>query len=98
MLRLRNKRRWPKTEKDDNKLRKTQPPTGGDAKGKGKGKGGDQKGGKGSGKEQKDKWVWKSPDSRELCFTWNNGQECGGTCGRPHACRVKGCLKDHPAK
>ena len=97
-LALGTKRRWPKTDKDDNKLRKTQPREGGDAKGKGKGKGGDLKGGKGTGREQKDKWVWKSPGGRELCFTWNNGQECDGSCGRLHACRVKGCLKDHPAK
>ena len=40
--------------------------------------------------------AWRTPDGRELCFQWNNG-ECDGSCGRVHQCRVKGCYGTHKA-
>lgn len=40
--------------------------------------------------------LWRTPDGRDLCFSYNHGT-CDGSCGRVHKCRVKGCLKDHPA-
>eukprot|EP00435_Cladocopium_sp_Y103_P074174 s127_g47.t1 len=65
-------------------------------KGKGKGKG------KSKASHQADprlkglNLAWRTPDGRELCFSWNTG-ECDGTCGRVHQCRVKGCYADHKA-
>ena len=39
----------------------------------------------------------KTPDERLLCFKWNDGQDCDGSCNMVHACRVKDCFKgDHP--
>ena len=75
------------------------PPKTPKGKGKGKGKGkdkGGEPGGKARGKGKKS-WAWKTPDGRELCFVYNNGNECDGSCGRVHACRVKGCTEQHPA-
>ena len=40
--------------------------------------------------------AWRTPDGRELCFAWNNG-ECDGSCNRVHQCRVKGCYGTHKA-
>eukprot|EP00435_Cladocopium_sp_Y103_P017334 s3745_g4.t1 len=40
--------------------------------------------------------AWRTPDGRELCFSWNTG-ECDGSCGRVHQCRVRGCYADHKA-
>ena len=40
--------------------------------------------------------AWRTPDGRDLCFSWNTG-ECDGTCGRVHQCRVKGCYGSHKA-
>lgn len=40
--------------------------------------------------------AWRTPDGRDLCFSWNTGS-CNGSCGRVHQCRVKGCYGDHPA-
>ena len=41
--------------------------------------------------------VSSTPDGRELCYAFN-AQGCKGTCGRVHACRVKGCYGEHPAR
>lgn len=64
-------------------------------KGKGKGRS------KGNGKPFDERLqglvlLWRTPDGRDLCFSYNHGS-CDGNCGRIHKCRVKGCLKDHPA-
>jgi hypothetical protein len=60
--------------------------------GKGKGKGGGKGKGKGNG------WCSTTPDGRRLCFAYNNGESCGGSCGMVHACRVTGCYStEHPA-
>ena len=40
--------------------------------------------------------AWRTPDNRELCFSYNTGS-CNGKCDRVHQCRVKGCYGDHPA-
>jgi hypothetical protein len=40
--------------------------------------------------------AWRTPDGRELCFAWNNG-DCDGSCNRVHQCRVKGCYGTHKA-
>ena len=63
-----------------------------------KGKG---KSGKGKGKEVRKELqglslAWRTPDNRELCFSYNTGS-CDGKCNRVHQCRVKGCYGDHPA-
>ena len=63
-----------------------------------KGKG---KGPKGKGKEIRKELAglqlaWRTPDNRELCFSYNTGS-CNGKCDRVHQCRVKGCYGDHPA-
>ena len=63
-----------------------------------KGKG---KPGKGKGKEVRKELqglslAWRTPDNRELCFSFNTGS-CDGKCNRVHQCRVKGCYGDHPA-
>eukprot|EP00435_Cladocopium_sp_Y103_P055878 s2941_g18.t1 len=63
-----------------------------------KGKG---KSGKGKGKEVRKELqglslAWRTPDNRELCFSFNSGS-CDGKCNRVHQCRVKGCYGDHPA-
>ena len=64
----------------------------------GKGKG---KSSKGKGKEIRKELqglslAWRTPDNRELCFSYNTGS-CDGKCNRVHQCRVKGCYGDHPA-
>ena len=63
-----------------------------------KGKG---KSGKGKGKEVRKELqglslAWRTPDNRELGFSYNTGS-CDGKCNRVHHCRVKGCYGDHPA-
>ena len=63
-----------------------------------KGKG---KSSKGKGKEVRKELqgltlAWRTPDNRELCFSYNTGS-CDGKCNRVHQCRVKGCYGDHPA-
>ena len=60
-----------------------------------KGKG---KSGKGKGKEVRKELqglslAWRTPDNRELCFSYNTGS-CDGKCNRVHQCRVKGCYGD----
>eukprot|EP00435_Cladocopium_sp_Y103_P036681 s256_g9.t1 len=40
--------------------------------------------------------AWRTPDGRELCFAWNT-DDCDGSCGRIHQCRVKGCYASHKA-
>ena len=63
--------------------------------------------GKNKGKKQKGKGrqhvkgglnvMGQTPDQRMLCFKWNDGQDCDGSCNMVHACRVKDCYKaDHP--
>ena len=59
------------------------------------------KGQKGKGKEIRKELAglqlaWRTPDNRELCFSYNTGS-CNGKCDRVHQCRVKGCYGDHPA-
>ena len=66
-----------------------------------KGKKGDGKGKRGDGKGFPEQLkglslAWRTPDNRELCFSWNSG-ECDGKCGRVHQCRVKGCYGSHKA-
>ena len=66
-----------------------------------KGKKGDGKGKKGDGKSFPESLkglslAWRTPDNRELCFSWNSG-DCDGKCGRVHQCRVKGCYGSHKA-
>ena len=58
------------------------PPGGGKNKGKGKTsfKGGLQV-------------VGRADDRRLICFKYNDGEPCDGSCGMLHVCRVKGCLK-----
>ena len=36
------------------------------------------------------------PDWRLLCYRLSDGEECGGSCGMVHACRVVGCADTHP--
>ena len=65
------------------------------SKGKSKGfKGKSKKGGSTDSRLNGLSLAWRTPDNRDLCFSWNNGN-CDGGCGRVHACRVKGCYKDH---
>ena len=66
-----------------------------------KGKKGDGKGKRGDGKAFPEQLkglslAWRTPDNRELCFSWNSG-DCDGKCGRVHQCRVKGCYGSHKA-
>ena len=65
---------------------------------KGTGKGDTTTKGKGKGKGKvkgKSELLAKTPDGREICFSYNSGN-CPGDCGRVHICRVKGCGRDHP--
>ena len=64
-----------------------------DSKGRGKGK--DK--GKTKGKKGKFILVANAPDGKQICFSYNSPAGCPGGCGRLHVCRVKGCLKSHPA-
>ena len=65
-------------------------------KGSGKGKGKD-KGGKGNNNIGGFEVIRETPDRRLICFKFNNGEDCDGSCGMVHCCRVKGCLStDHP--
>ena len=62
---------------------------------------GQGKSSKGKGKEVRKELqgltlAWRTPDNRELCFSYNTGS-CDGKCNRVHQCRVKGCYGDHPA-
>ena len=34
--------------------------------------------------------VRDTPDRRFICFKWNNGEECDGSCGMVRCCRVLG--------
>ena len=74
-------------------------PGGGGKKGKkgdkqkGGGKKGNQKGGgKASGGALKKKN--KTDDGRAICFLYNKGRECDGSCGMVHCCQL--CEGDHP--
>ena len=65
------------------------------AKGKGKGKS------SGKGKQQGYKGglpvCGSTPDGRAICYKWNDGDACDGSCGRLHVCRVMDCLDaSHP--
>ena len=41
--------------------------------------------------------IRETPDRRLVCFKFNNGEECDGSCGMVHCCRVKGCMStEHP--
>ena len=62
---------------------------------KGKGKGKDK--GKTKSKKGKSNLVANAPDGKQICFSYNSPAGCSGSCGRLHVCRVKGCLKKHPA-
>ena len=62
------------------------PPTGKKGGKKGKGKKGE---GKGS-------LAFETPDGRRICFAYNNGEDCDGTCEMVHVCRIKGCYQEHP--
>ena len=33
----------------------------------------------------------KTPDGREICYKFANGQSCDGRCNRVHCCQWKGC-------
>ena len=37
--------------------------------------------------------VGKTPDWRNMCCTWNDGEDCDGSCGMVHACRVQNCFQ-----
>ena len=87
---------WQRTQEDTkgngkNKLK-------GKAGGKGSGTGKSKSKGKGKGKLQGGLHVCgRTPDNRLLCYRWNDGEECDGSCGMVHACRVVGCLDtEHP--
>lgn len=67
-----------------------QPPVKGKGKGRGKGRG---RGAKAGGKQK----LSQTPEGRQICFKYNNGN-CSGGCGRVHVCQIKGCLGSHPAK
>ena len=55
----------------------------------------DKKKGKGKGKRQGIKGglpiTGSTPDGRLLCYKWNDGKSCDGSCGMLHACRVVDC-------
>jgi hypothetical protein len=59
-------------------------------KAKGKGRGG--KDGKDSGKGL----AYQTADGRRICFRFNSGDPCDGSCGMVHVCRIRGCAMDHP--
>jgi uncharacterized membrane protein YgcG len=92
-------------------LAKAKPGGGGQGgQGGGKGQGGGQGGGRGSGKGAgrgagragakgagKGTLAGETPDGRRICFAWNSGAECNGSCGMVHCCRIKGCFStEHP--
>jgi hypothetical protein len=60
------------------------------------------KGGKGGGKTREmpkhefrgGKGQTKTPDGRQICFTYNNGKTCDGSCGMVHCCQY--CMGGHP--
>ncbi len=59
-------------------------------KAKGRGKGG---------KEGKDSGLglaFQTSDGRRICFRFNSGDPCDGSCGMLHVCRIRGCALDHP--
>ena len=64
-------------------------------KGKGKGKGKEKAGyGKNGGKVNTKgglKVCSRTPDNRMVCYKWNDGLECDGTCQMLHVCRVLNC-------
>ena len=62
----------------------------------GKGKGNKGKGGKGDGKGPKAKLLTHTPEGREICFRYNNGEACDGGCGRVHICQWPGRGQIHP--
>jgi hypothetical protein len=79
-------------QQDPKRQRKDEPPRTLYRKGDGKGR---QK--KGDGKGKKGKKLLTTPEGRQICFKYNNGN-CPGNCGRVHVCQVKGCMGPHAAK
>ena len=55
-------------------------------------------GGKGSGKARSAqkgglKIISRTDDRRLICYKYNEGEQCDGSCNMLHICRVKGCGK-----
>ena len=67
------------------------------SKGKGKAKKAKSKG-KGSkdGKDSGKGLAFQTADGRRICFRYNSGEPCDGSCGMVHVCRIRGCAMDHP--
>jgi hypothetical protein len=58
-----------------------------------KGKGG-KEGGKAGKGMNKGKIQSRTPDGRQICFKYNNGKTCDGSCGMVHCCQY--CMGGHP--
>ena len=40
--------------------------------------------------------VGSTSDNRLICYAYNEGRDCDGSCGMLHICRVKDCGDNHP--